>query len=113
MIPNEEKESWHFLTVKKLSALLKEITSKHDDDFYCLNCRYFFRTENKLIYREKICKNKDFCGVVMPSQKNNIVQFNQNMKSNKMPNVVYADLESLIKKIYGCANNPENLQQQK
>ena len=30
------------------------------------------------------------------------------MKSNKMPYVIYADIESLITKIDGCANNPDN-----
>ena len=29
------------------------------------------------------------------------------MKSDKIPYIVYADTESLIKKIDGCANNPE------
>ena len=30
------------------------------------------------------------------------------MKSDKMPQIIYTDLESLIKKIDGCKNNPEN-----
>ena len=30
------------------------------------------------------------------------------MKSDKMPYIIYADIESLIKKIDGCAANPEN-----
>ena len=34
----------------------------------------------------------------MPSQKYNILRFNQNIKSEKMPYIIYADLESLIKK---------------
>ena len=29
------------------------------------------------------------------------------MKPNKMPYIIYADLECLIKKIDGCENNPE------
>ena len=29
-------KKWHYLIVKKLSALFKGITSKHDGDFYCL-----------------------------------------------------------------------------
>ena len=29
------------------------------------------------------------------------------MKSEKMPYIIYADLESLIKKVYGCASNPD------
>ena len=93
---------------KKLSTLLRGLTSKHQDDFYCLNCLYSFRTENKLKSQEKVCKNKDFCGIVMPSEKENVSQFNQYMKLDKMPYIIYADIESLIKKIDGYANNPEN-----
>ena len=38
---------------------------------------------------------------------NNILQFNQYMKSDKIPYIVYTDLEFFIKKLDGCANNPE------
>ena len=60
MIPGKEKESWHYLAAKKLYALLKGIASKHDGDFYCLNCLHCFRTENKLKSHKKVCKNKGF-----------------------------------------------------
>ena len=43
----------------------------------------------------------------MPSENNNILEFNQYMKSDKMPYIIYADIETLSKKIDGCANNPE------
>ena len=43
----------------------------------------------------------------MPSEKNSLLEFNQYMKSDKMPYIIYVDMESLIKKIDGCANNPE------
>ena len=46
MISNREKQ-WNYLAVKKLSALLKGITSKNKGDFYCLNCFHSFRTKNK------------------------------------------------------------------
>ena len=39
----------------------------------------------------------------MPLEKDN-----QYMDSDKMPYIFYGDTESLIKKIDGCANNPEN-----
>ena len=41
----------------------------------------------------------------MPSEKDSILEFNQ---SHKMPYIIYADIESLIRKIDGCANNLEN-----
>ena len=64
--------------------------------------------ENKLKSHEKVCKNKDFCGIVMPSEKDKLLEFNQYMKSDKMSYIIYAHIESLIKKIEGFANNPEN-----
>ena len=45
MIPHGEE--WHYLAVKKLSALLRGITSKQHGDFYCLNCLHSFATEKK------------------------------------------------------------------
>ena len=44
----------------------------------------------------------------MPSEKDKILEFSQYMKSDKMPYIIYADIEPLIKKTDGCANNPEN-----
>ena len=44
----------------------------------------------------------------MPSEKDNSLAFNQNMKPDKMTYTIYADIESLVKKIDGCANNPES-----
>ena len=108
MISNNEKEGLHYFAVKHFSALLRGITSKHHRDFYCLNCLHSFRTENKLKSHEKVCKNKDFCGTIMFSEKDKILEFKQYMKSNKMPYIIYADLESLIRKTDGCKNNPEN-----
>ena len=44
----------------------------------------------------------------MPSENDNILEFKQHMKSDKMPFITYADIEPLIRKIDRCANNPEN-----
>ena len=51
MIPNGE--GWHYLAVKKLSAILRGITSKHHLDFYFLNCLHLFATENKFTSQKK------------------------------------------------------------
>ena len=68
MIPNEEKEGWHYLIVNELSALSHGIISKHKSDFL-----HSFRTENKFKSHEKVCKSKGFCGIVMPSEKDNLI----------------------------------------
>ena len=106
--PNKEEEGWHYLAIKIMPALLRGIASKHHGNFYSLNCVHSFRTENKLKSHEKIYKNKDFCGIAMYSEKDNILEFNQYIKSNKTLFIIYNDTESLIRKIDGCTNNPEN-----
>ena len=80
---------------------------KNNGDFYCLNCLHSFRIENKLKSYEKVRKSKIFCEIVLPSQKNKILEFNQCMKSDKMLYIIYTDIESLIKKNDEYANNSE------
>ena len=65
---SEGRRRWHYLAVKKLSALLRGRPSKNNGDFYCLNCRHFFRTKNTLKLHKKVCENKNFCNVIMPSE---------------------------------------------
>ena len=43
----------------------------------------------------------------MPSKESNIFALNQCMKSDKMPCIIYADIESLSTKKDGRLNNPE------
>ena len=107
MISNEEK--WHYFAVKKLSALLREITAKKIGDFYCLNCLHSFRTKNKLESHKKVSENKNFCNALsLPSGDTKTLEFNQYQESNNAPFIIYADLECSIEKIDGCKNNPEN-----
>ena len=58
----------------------------------------------KLKSHEKAFKNNDFCGIVRPSEKSNILEFNQCIQSDKIEYIIYADIESLIKKIDGYVN---------
>ena len=44
----------------------------------------------------------------MLSEKDNILKFNQYMKSDKMPYIIHTKIESLLKRIDRCADNPEN-----
>ena len=82
--------------------------SKHYSDFYCLNCFHSFRTKNKLESHKKVCENKDFCNVIMPSEDTKILEFNQYQKYDKAPFIIYGDLACIIEKTDECKNSPEN-----
>ena len=95
------RKGWHYIVVKKLLSLLRKLTLKHHSDFYFLNCLHSSATENKRKSRKKVCENKDFCSVEMPSEGTKISEFNQYQNSDK-------DLECLIEMIGRCKRNPEN-----
>ena len=51
MIPNRGGGGgWHYLAIKKLSALLRGISSKHHCGFDCLNCFDVFEAISKQTY---------------------------------------------------------------
>ena len=70
--------------------------------FYYLNCLL----ELTIINMNHI-KNRDFRGVVMSSENTKIWQFNQYQKPDNTPSNIDAGLESLIKKVDRCKNDPE------
>ena len=53
-------EGLHYITVKKVPALLRGITSKHHGDFLFLNCLHSFATENKHESHKEVCEKKTF-----------------------------------------------------
>ena len=59
----------------------------------------FISLEQKInLSHTKSCKNKDFCGNIMPSEKRTILEFEKHMKSDKMSYIIYADIKPLLKK---------------
>ena len=76
LLMTSNKEWWHCIAVKKkLPALLRRITLKHNGDYYCLNYLHSFRKKNKLRSHKKICEKKDLCSVAMPSIDTKILEF--------------------------------------
>ena len=88
-------EKWHYLTVRSLSALLKDITSNHDGDFYCLNCFHSYRTKKACKKDMKICEDKDHCYIEMP-EKGASIKYHPGVKSMRVPHAIFADIASLL-----------------
>ena len=114
MISNAEKrkatsDEWrHYAAVRKLSALLRGLTSKNKDDFCRLSCLHSFRTKNKLESHKRVHEHKDFCNVIRHSEDTKVLEFNQYQKCDKALFIIYADLECIIEKTDGYKDNTEN-----
>ena len=83
------EDIFQVILLKKLLALLRGITSKNHRDFYCLNCFHPFTTEYMLKSHKKVCENKDFCNVVMPSEDSKILEFNKYQKFDEAPKLLF------------------------
>ena len=64
----------------------------------------FFRTKEKLKEHKKVCNNHDYCYLEMPNKYEKILKYNPGEKSLKVPFMIYADFECLLKKIHSCQN---------
>ena len=100
-------KKWHYLAVKSLPALLRGKKSNHNGDFHCLNCFHSNLTDNKLTKHENVCNKHDYCYTEMPTEDNEILEYNHGEKSLKVPFIIFFDLESLLPKMRSCQNNPE------
>ena len=60
--------------------MIRELTSKYHDDFYCLNCLHSFTTEKEIESHKKVRKNKDFCKAMIPFKDTTILKCNQYQK---------------------------------
>ena len=99
--------NWHYLAVKRISGLLRGITSNHNGNFYCLSLFHPYTTVKKLRKHERICNNHESCHLKIPDEDDKILKYVSGEKSLKVPFIIYADLECLLKKINTCMNNPE------
>ena len=56
----------------------------------------FILLEQKTNFNRRACENKDFCNANMPSDNTKIKEFSQYQKSDKVPFIIYADLQCII-----------------
>ena len=92
-----------------MSALLRGKISKPLGDFYCLNYLYSFKIKKQLTSSERAFENKDFEGIVIPSQGNTLLDFNQHQKFDKNPCIFFEDFESPIYRIDSCKTSSKIL----
>ena len=69
---NFKRYQWHYLGVKRVPALLREIKSNHNGNFYCLKCFHSYSTKTKHKEHERLCNDHDYYYVEIPNEDNKI-----------------------------------------
>ena len=95
-------EKWYNRPKTSLSRLLREKTSNHHEDFYCLNCNHSYSTKIGLKRHGEKCNKHNDCHVEMPKEYEKALKYNHGEKSLKAPFVIYFDNEVFLLKINSC-----------
>ena len=99
MITDGEKR--HYTAVKNLSRLLSSSNSKGRKGAYhfCVNCLNGFRTESARDKHYVCCSIHGEVRVTMPSEKDKWLKFHDGQCQFKVPFMLYADFESILKPV--------------
>ena len=88
----------HYTAIKSLSKLLKSNNTKHKrKQYFCTNCLQGFSLEASRDRHQTYCEDNGTVKVEMP--KYPIVEFKDGQNQFRVPFIMYADFESILKPI--------------
>ena len=98
----------HYCLVKNSSRLLSKQVSAHKEGTHiCFRCLNPFWSHKSLEKHQEYCRNHEAVKINMP-EKGTILRFKHHERSEKLPFIIYADTEALIKEMQNCDPNPQN-----
>ena len=102
----KDGENSHYCLVNNIGALLASQINNHKGTRnICLNCLNSFKCKKSLVDHKEYCYNNECVKTIMP-EPGTYLKFKNFLHSEKVPFVVYADIEALIKEIHNCDPNP-------
>nr|XP_015839705.1 PREDICTED: uncharacterized protein LOC107398798 [Tribolium castaneum] len=101
---HNKKLYYHFVWIKHLSRLLSHQLSTHEHKtFICERCLNYFTTEDILTKHKIHCQKLNQYLVSLP--RDTSLKFKNHLYKEKVPFVIYADLESILVKCSQIDNN--------
>ena len=94
-----ESNRKHYIAIKSLSRLLRSQNTKHKGkEYFCMNCLQGFWEEKSRNEHIGYCKDNESVRIEMP-HKAPIVEYSDGQFQFKVPFIMYADFESILKLI--------------
>ena len=98
----------HYCLVKNPSRLLsKQISAHKEGTHICFRCLNPLWSHKSLEKHLESCRNHEAVKINMP-EKGTMLRFKHHERSEKVPFIIYADTEALIKEMHNCDPNPQN-----
>ena len=98
MIVDGEKR--HYTTIKSISRLLSKLNGKTRRAYhFCMNCLNGFRKASARDKHYEYCISNGYVKFKMPSEKEKWLKFHDGQYQFKVPFMLYADFESILKPV--------------
>ncbi|XP_070168291.1 uncharacterized protein [Polyergus mexicanus] len=105
----DSQDLGHFAWIKNLSRLVSSQLSKRNGQKYICDryvylikiCLHYFGSDDKLQSHIVDCREMNECAIRLPSDKDKWLAFNNYNRKERLPFVVYADLECVLRKTDG------------
>ena len=98
MIVDGEKR--HYTAIKNISRLLSKLNGRTRRPYhYCINCLNGFRTASARDKHYEYCSSNGHVKVNMPTEKEKWLKFHDGQYQFKVPFMLYADFESILKPV--------------
>ncbi|XP_077255644.1 uncharacterized protein LOC143893804 [Temnothorax americanus] len=89
----------HFAWIKNLSRLVSsQLSMHHGQKYICNRCLHYFSSSDKLQSHTVDCRKINDCAIKLPSEDNKWLCFKNHSRKERLPFVVYADLECVLQK---------------
>lgn len=103
----KDENNSHYCWIKSLSRLLSsQISKKEHVRYICERCLSTYSLEDKLKDHETYYKIHDAVKIEMPTKMDKILEFKNYNNSLRVPFVIYADFECLLRKTDTCKPDP-------
>ena len=104
----EENEVKHYCLVKNEQRLLSsQVTKSNRKHHFCLRCLNPFWCQEALSKHQEYCGEHESVKIELPKE-GTILKFEKYYKGDKVPFIIYADMEALIKPMQGCTPDSQN-----
>ncbi|XP_070153677.1 uncharacterized protein [Polyergus mexicanus] len=98
----DSQDVGHFAWIKNLSRLVSsQLSTKNYRKYICDRCLHYFGSEDKLQLHIVNCRKMNECAIRLPSDKDKWLAFNNYNRKERLPFVVYTDLECVLRKTNG------------
>ena len=104
----EKNEVKHYCLVKSKSRLLSsQVTKGKRKEHFCLRCLNPFWCQEALSKHQEYCGEHESVKIELPKE-GTMLKFEKYYKGDKVPFIIYADIEALIKPMQGCTPDSQN-----